>query len=315
MSPLTFDGDVIIVTGAGGGMGRAHALELARRGARVVVNDLGGSPFGAGADPALAHAVVDEIRSTGGQAVANTESVATEAGGESLTRMAIETWGRLDAVVSNAGITQATPFEQTTTDEFDALVGVKLRGTFFVLRPAFAAMKEGRGGRIVAVTSLAGLLGSSQRASYAAANAGVIGLIRSIALEGAPHNIKANLLNPGAVGTRMTTALAERQGDASSSTPRSPHVERLLAPERVSPMVAALVHPTCRCTSEILNAWAGVYGRSNVMINDGWNGGVSATAEDVVDHWHAVTSLATAADPIPDAYGYSAALFERLFGT
>ena len=160
MSTLSFDGDVIVVTGAGGGMGRCHALELASRGARVVVNDLGGHPFGGGSDPGLAEAVVDEIRAAGGEAVANTESVSTPEGAASLTEQAMDEWGRLDAVVANAAILRDKPFDEMTIEDFDDVIDVNLRGVMRVLHPAFKAMKAGGGGRIVTVTSSSGMLGA-----------------------------------------------------------------------------------------------------------------------------------------------------------
>ena len=186
MSTLSFDGDVIVVTGAGGGMGRCHALELARRGARVVVNDLGGHPFGGGSDPGLAEAVVEEIRAAGGEAVANSESVSTPDGAASLTEQALTQWGRLDAVVANAAILRDKPFDEMTLQDFDDVIDVNLRGTMRVLHPAFKAMKAGGGGRIVTVTSSSGMLGAHAQANYSAAKAALIGLTRTLALEGAP---------------------------------------------------------------------------------------------------------------------------------
>ena len=187
MSKLSFDGDVIVVTGAGGGLGRCHALELARRGARVVVNDLGGHPFGGGSDPGLAEAVVDEIRADGGEAVANTASVSTPEGAASLTEQAMTQWGRLDAVVANAAILRDKPFDEMTLQDFDDVIDVNLRGVIRVLHPAFKAMKAGGGGRIVTTTSSSGMLGAYAQANYGAAKSGLLGLTRAIALKGAPH--------------------------------------------------------------------------------------------------------------------------------
>jgi NAD(P)-dependent dehydrogenase (short-subunit alcohol dehydrogenase family) len=314
---LEFDGDVIVVTGAGGGMGRAHALELAGRGARVVVNDLGGSPFGGGADPQLAESVAEEIRAFGGEAVANTQSVGTEEGGASLTDTAMKEWGRVDAVVSNAGISVDNAFEDMSTAEFDLLLDVKLRGARFVIQPAYKVMKAAGRGRIVAITSMAGLLGTHRKTNYAAANAGLIGLIRTIALEGAPHGIKANLLNPGSLGTRMTAALIEGTADQPKSFDDlvlPPHVVDKLTPERVSPMVTVLVHESCPCTSQILNAYAGIYGRATITMNRGWVSEDDATAEDLVANWDEITDQSTAEDPVPDSHLYSVTTFQRVFG-
>src|SRR5688572_13090946 len=168
MSTLNFDGDVVIVTGAGGGMGRCHAIELARRGARVVVNDLGGHPFGGGKDTSLAESVVEEIRAEGGEAIANTASVSDVDGAASLTEQAMKEWGRLDAVVANAAIVRDTPFDEMTMADFDDIIDVNLRGTMRVVQPAYKAMRAGGGGRIVTITSSSGMLGAHFQANYAA---------------------------------------------------------------------------------------------------------------------------------------------------
>jgi NAD(P)-dependent dehydrogenase (short-subunit alcohol dehydrogenase family) len=306
---LEFDGDVIIVTGAGGGMGRVHALDLARRGARVVVNDLGGSPFGGSEDPSLAEAVVEEIRAFGGEAIPNTRSVADPEGAASLTQTAMQQWGRLDAVVSNAAIAQNTPFDEMTLAEVDAVLDVNLRGSIAVLHPAYKAMKAGGGGRIVAVTSTAGLLGAYGMTGYAASKTGLLGLVRTLALEGAAHGIRANLIAPGASGTRMSEALAAQRaqrGDLPAVVDKLPdEMFRRLAPEVITPMVVALAHRSCPFTAQIMWAWAGAYGRASVMLNRGWSSGGGATAEDVIAHWGEICSLATAEDAEPDVTAYA----------
>src|SRR5215469_10333976 len=185
---LRFDGEVAVVTGAGRGMGRTHALELARRGAKVVVNDIHGAPE-----------IVEEIRAAGGEAVPDDHSVATPEGGRAIIEAALSTWGRLDSVVTNATIYLTVPFDEMTLADFDAVLDVKLRAAFFVCHPACLHMKQAGGGRLVGVTSGAGLQGMATQANYAAANSGLIGLFRTIALEGEQYGIKANLLNPGAL--------------------------------------------------------------------------------------------------------------------
>jgi NAD(P)-dependent dehydrogenase (short-subunit alcohol dehydrogenase family) len=321
MSTLSFDGDVVIVTGAGGGMGRCHALELARRGARVVVNDLGGHPFGGGSDPRLAEAVVEEIRASGGEAIANTESVATPNGGASLTEVAMDEWGRLDAVVSNAAIVRDIPFDEMTLRDFDDVVDVNLRGAVNVLQPAFRAMRAGGGGRIVAVTSTSGLLGAYGEVNYGAAKAGLVGVVRTIAIEGAPHNIKANLVAPGALGTRMHLAVVEASGydadrEGGDDLVLSTKVSERMTPERVSPMIVVLTHRSCSSTAQIFCAWAGQYARASVMINRGWvDYGQLATAEDLVSHWDEIVDPTTAEEPEPtDAFAFAARNFATLFG-
>jgi NAD(P)-dependent dehydrogenase (short-subunit alcohol dehydrogenase family) len=287
-------------------MGREHAVELARRGARVVVNDLGGHPFGGGSDPSLAEAVVEEIRAEGGEAVANTASVADAEGAASLTDQALKEWGQLDAVVANAAILRDKPFDEMTLQDFDDVIDVNLRGTMRVFHTAYKAMKAGGGGRLLAVTSSAGMLGAHAEANYAAAKSGLLGLTRSVALEGAAHGIKANLLAPGALGTRMHTAMVESEGfhaDADADLVRNQQAAAFLRPERVSPMVTVLTHSTCPVTGHVLCAWGGYFGRFGVTANRGWadyRGG--ATAEDIVAHWDQVVDELSAHDAGLDAF-------------
>lgn len=306
MSTLNFDGDVIVVTGAGGGMGRCHALELAGRGARVVVNDLGGHPFGGGSDPGLAETVAREIRDAGGEAVANTASVATPDGAASLTEQAMDEWGRLDAVVANAAILRDKPFDEMTIDDFDAVIDVNLRGVMRVLHPAFTAMKAGGGGRLVAVSSSSGMLGAHAQANYAAAKAGLLGFTRTLALEGEAHGIKANVLAPGALGTRMHLAMVEEatfHAGEDATLVRNEAAAAFLKPERVSPMVTVLTHPSCPVTGQVLCAWGGWYGRFGVTLNKGWAGpGGTATADDLFAHWDAVVDEGSARDAGLDAF-------------
>ncbi|ONH23633.1 SDR family NAD(P)-dependent oxidoreductase, partial [Pseudofrankia asymbiotica] len=287
-------------------MGRCHALELARRGARVVVNDLGGHPFGGGSDPGLAESVVAEIKAAGGEAVANTASVATADGARSLTEQAMDEWGRLDAVVANHAILRDKPFDEMTLDDFDDVIDVNLRGVMRVFHPAFKVMKSGGGGRIVAITSSAGMLGAHAQANYAAAKSGLLGLTRSIALEGAPHNIKANIVAPGALGTRMHLAMVESatyHASADADLVRNAKVAASLKPERVSPIIAVLTHSTCPVTGEVLCSWGGWYGRFGITRNAGWSGGAElATAEEIVDHWGKVVDQSSARDAGLDAF-------------
>jgi NAD(P)-dependent dehydrogenase (short-subunit alcohol dehydrogenase family) len=306
MSTLSFDGDVIVVTGAGGGMGRCHALELASRGARVVVNDLGGHPFGGGSDPGLAEQVVAEIQAAGGEAVANTASVSSVDGAASLTEQAMDEWGRLDAVVANAAILRDKPFDEMTVEDFDDVIDVNLRGVMRVFHPAFKAMKGAAGGRLVAVTSSSGMLGALAQANYGAAKSGLLGLTRAIALEGEAHGIKANLLAPGALGTRMHLAMVESatyHADASADLVQNEQAAELLKPERVSPMVTLLTHPTCPVTGQVLCSWGGWYGRFGITLNRGWaSRGATATAEELLANWDRVVDEASARDAGLDSF-------------
>jgi NAD(P)-dependent dehydrogenase (short-subunit alcohol dehydrogenase family) len=244
MSELRFDGEVALVTGAGRGIGRGHALELARRGARVVVNDVGGAADGtaaAGNDPA--QSVVDEITAAGGDAVASHDDVATPAGGAALVHQAVGVFGRLDVVVNNAGILRDKSFGHLTPELVDPVIDVHLRGAFHVLVPAWNQMKQRGYGRIVNTTSGSGLFGNYGQANYGAAKAALVGLTRVLAVEGRKIGIKVNAVAPAAA-TRMNEHLL---GDRAS----------LLPPESIAPVVAFLAHRECQLSGQILSAGGG----------------------------------------------------------
>ncbi|MFC9839458.1 SDR family NAD(P)-dependent oxidoreductase [Rhodococcus sp. NPDC127530] len=243
MSSLHFDERVAIVTGAGNGLGRSHALELARRGARVVVNDLGGSLHGDGQSTDAAQAVVDEIAALGGTAVANRDSVATEAGGRAIVQTALDEFGRLDVLVNNAGILRDRAFHKMDGPMIDAVIDVHLKGTLFVTQPAFRAMREAGYGRIVNTSSASGLFGNFGQANYGAAKAGIAGLTRVLALEGAAYGIAANAIAPIAA-TRMTAGLL---GDLTAR----------VTPEGVSPVVAFLAHEDCPVSGAVYSVAGG----------------------------------------------------------
>ncbi|MFC9363724.1 SDR family NAD(P)-dependent oxidoreductase, partial [Rhodococcus sp. NPDC057014] len=243
MSSLHFDERVAIVTGAGNGLGRSHALELARRGARVVVNDLGGSLHGDGQSTDAAQAVLDEITAFGGTAVANRDSVATEEGGRAIVQTALDEFGRLDVLVNNAGILRDKAFHKMDGSMIDAVIDVHLKGALFVSQPAFRAMREAGYGRIVNTSSASGLFGNFGQANYGAAKAGIAGLTRVLALEGAAYGITANAIAPIAA-TRMTAGLL---GDLAS------HV----TPEGVSPVVAFLAHEDCPVSGAVYSVAGG----------------------------------------------------------
>ncbi len=249
MSSLHFDERVAIVTGAGNGLGRSHALELARRGARVVVNDLGGSLHGDGQSTDAAQAVVDEITAFGGTAVANRDSVATEEGGRAIVQTALDEFGRLDVLVNNAGILRDKAFHKMDGAMIDAVIDVHLKGTLFVTQPAFRAMREAGYGRIVNTSSASGLFGNFGQANYGAAKAGIAGLTRVLALEGAAYGIVANAIAPIAA-TRMTAGLL---GDLTA------HV----TPEGVSPVVAFLAHEDCPVSGAVYSVAAAGLQRSS----------------------------------------------------
>jgi len=286
MTDIRFDGQVAIVTGAGNGLGRAHALLLAARGAEVVVNDLGGSVVGEGSDAGPAEAVAQEIRAAGGEAVPDGHSVATADGGEALVRAALDTYGRLDVVVNNAGIIRDAPFAEQTDDLLDPVLAVHLKGAFHVTRPAWIAMREQGYGRIVLTTSATGLLGTEDKSNYSAAKAGIVGLTRTLALEGAAHGIKANAVAPSAA-TRM---LAGSMPDEAATRQMTPDEAAMMAaiterldPALVSPVVAFLAHESCPVNGEVYTAGAGGVARYFTARTRGWFH-PQLSVEDVRDH-------------------------------
>jgi NAD(P)-dependent dehydrogenase (short-subunit alcohol dehydrogenase family) len=243
MSELRFDDRVAVVTGAGRGLGRSYALLLASRGARVVVNDTGGSLTGDGVDAVPADEVVREIKAAGGEAVASTDSVATPVGGKAIIDAAVDHYGRIDILVHNAGTVRRAPLTEMSYEDFDALLDVHLRGAFHLVRPAFPLMQAARYGRIVLTSSIGGLYGNHGVANYAVAKAGIIGLSNVVALEGAADNVICNVIVPSAV-TRMAEGL-----DISAYPP--------MCPDQVAPVVGWLSHELCSITGEMLIAIAG----------------------------------------------------------
>ena len=258
MTEVGFDGQVALVTGAGGGLGRAHALLLASRGARVVVNDLGGDPDGTGANSSPADQVVKEILGGGGEAVANYDSVATPEGGEAIIQTALDAFGTVDIVINNAGILRDKSFAKIAPADFDILIDVHLRGAFHVSQPAFRVMKDKGFGRFVHTTSASGLFGNFGQGNYAAAKTGLIGLSNVLAIEGAKYNITSNVIAPIA-----KSRLTENLGPVSEA----------LAPELVSPLVTYLVSPQCSITHEIFSVGGGRVARVFLGECQGWFAG------------------------------------------
>lgn len=269
--PITFDNRVAIVTGAGGGLGRTYAIELARRGARVVVNDLGGAVDGSGGSESAADRVVEEIRSAAGEAIPSYDSVATPEGGEAITQTALEAFGTVDIVVNNAGILRDKSFAKMEASEVEAVLDVHLKGAFYVSMPAFRVMKENGYGRFVFTSSGSGLFGNFGQANYGAAKAGLAGLSSVLAIEGKKYNILSNAIAPIAF-TRMTEDLLGAFADA-------------VAPERVTPMVVYLCSEANQHTHEIFTAGGGRYGRVFIGTNTGWFAGQGdpPSVEDIAD--------------------------------
>ena len=243
MSAVRFDGRVAIITGAGGGLGRCHAIELARRGAHVLVNDLGGAVDGSGSSMTAADRVVDEITALGGTAAANHDTVATPQGGLAIVQAAIDAFGRVDVLVNNAGILRDKAFHKMDDAMIAAVIDVHLKGALYVSQPAYRRMREQGYGRIVNTSSASGLFGNFGQANYGAAKAGLAGLTRVLALEGENHGIKVNAIAPIAA-TRMTEDIL---GSLSAK----------VSPETVSPLVAYLAHQDCAVNGHVYSVAGG----------------------------------------------------------
>jgi NAD(P)-dependent dehydrogenase (short-subunit alcohol dehydrogenase family) len=278
----SFDGQVAIVTGAGGGLGRAHALELASRGAKVVVNDLGGSMDGTGGSSDAANAVVEEIRAAGGEAIANGGSVADRAGAASMVADAVKEWGRVDILINNAGILRDKSFAKMELDDFELVLNVHLIGSVNVTKAVWPIMREQNYGRIVMTTSPSGLYGNFGQANYGAAKLGLVGFMNTLKIEGAKNNVHTNTIAPVAA-TRMTVDLIPEEAQAN------------LGPELVTPAVVYL------CTEDapngvIIQAQGGQYSIACVVENEGVNLGPNASVEDIGENFGRITDL-TGAKP------------------
>jgi len=275
MADLGYDGKVAIITGAGGGLGRQHALLLAKRGALVVVNDLGGNIDGTGGDASAAQRVVDEIKAAGGEAVSDHNSVATPEGGAAIVKTAIDSFGRVDIVVNNAGILRDKSFHNMSPDLMNPVFDVHLKGAFHVTQPAWVLMREQGYGRIVSTSSAAGIFGNFGQTNYGAAKLGLVGFTRVLAVEGAKYNIKANAIAPLAL-TRMTEDLMGALADK-------------LDPSQVSPIVAWLAHEDCPVSGQVYSVGGGrianvFFGETKGYTKPGHG------LEDVRDNWDAIMS-------------------------
>ena len=284
MSNVNFENRTVIVTGAGNGLGKAYALELGSRGAKVVVNDLGGSVDGSGSASSPADDVVNEIIKNGGEAIANYDSVATKEGGESIVQSALDNFGTVDAVINNAGILRDKSFANMSEDELSLILDVHLKGTFFVSQPAFKVMKENNYGRIVNVASPSGLFGNFGQSNYGAAKMGIVGLTNVLSIEGAKYNIKVNVIAPTAY-TRMTEALLPED------------VGKLFSAELVTPMVVYLASEACEPTHEIFGVAAGRFARIGILTHNGYVN-TSATAEDISENIEEIRTIKDGTYPL-----------------
>lgn len=290
MSEIRFDDRVAVITGAGGGLGKTYALDFAKRGGKVVVNDLGGAADGSGGGSSMADQTVKEIEEAGGTAVANYDSVATPEGGEAIIQTALDNFGQVDIVVNNAGILRDKSFAKLTPDELEIVLDVHLKGAFYVSQPAFRAMKEKNYGRFVFTASAAGLLGNFGQTNYGAAKMGLVGLSNVLAVEGKKNNILSNVIAPIA-RTRLTEEL---MGELA----------KLIDPEQVTPLVTYLCSEACETTHSIYSVGGGKFSRMFIGVAEGWFAGQGSapTAEDIQANWGAIDS--DAGYVIPDSIGH-----------
>ncbi len=283
---IRFDGKVAIVTGAGAGLGRIYALELAKRGAKLVINDLGGSRDGAGGSQAAADTVVEEIKALGGEAVASYDSVATPEGGAAIVQKAVESFGRVDIVINNAGILRDRTLAKMEPSEWAAIRSVHLDGAFNVTKPAFIKMREQGYGRIIVTTSAAGLYGNFGQTNYSAAKMGLAGLMNTLKLEGEKYNIKINAVAPVAA-TRLTEDVLP------------PDLFEKLKPEYVAPLVLYLCADSCSETGMIFNAGIGCYNRAAMVTGPGaivGDGVTPPTPEQIQQNWDAINDMTAASE-------------------
>ncbi|HEY3697549.1 SDR family NAD(P)-dependent oxidoreductase [Phenylobacterium sp.] len=300
MADIRFDDKVVIVTGAGSGLGRQHALEFARRGAKVVVNDLGGAVDGSGGGSEAARAVVDEIRAAGGQAIANGSSVTDDAGVARMVADAMAEWGRIDVLVANAGILRDKSFAKMEIADFDIVVDVHLMGTVKPVKAVWEIMRQQNYGRIVVTTSATGLYGNFGQSNYGAAKLGVVGLMKSLNLEGQKNNIHLNAICPVAA-TRMTEGILP------------PEMLTRLSPEYVTPGVVFLASEEAPAGA-VLVAGGGVFSVARVYETEGvylGDGGLSG--EEVRDNWAAISDPANQ-HPYGNAGEQVAKIFRKLQG-
>ncbi len=282
MNPIRFDNRVAVITGAGGGLGRSHALALAQRGAKVLVNDLGGSVNGVGGDDAAANRVVAEIVAAGGQAVANHDSVSSPEGAHALVRQALDTWGRVDVLINNAGILRDKSLVKMAPADFASVVSVHLLGSAYCSQAVLNPMQAQGYGRIIMTTSAAGLYGNFGQTNYGAAKLGLVGLMHALKLEGQRYGITCNTIAPVAL-TRMTEGLPATSllGEAS--------------PERVSAAVTWLASEACSLSGEVIAAGAGYFARVQIMESQGVHLPLNQISpEAVAAHWEAMADMSQA---------------------
>ncbi len=302
---IRFDGRVAIITGAGNGLGKDYALELAKRGAKVVVNDLGGSGAGIGASRSAADLVVEEIRDSGGEAIANYDSIATREGGGKVVQDALEAFGTVDICINNAGFLRNNRFEDITDEELDAILGVHLKGAFYVSQPAFHAMRKNNYGRFIFTGSASAMFGHAWQANYAAAKGGLMGLSHIVAIEGSAYGITSNLLMPTAqsrLANQMTEGFMEipefvksmSEADYAAST------DRVTVPFN-TPLVLYLVSEACTATHGLYSSNSGRYARVRICAAEGWvapMGSTPPSPEDIAANFDRISNGAVYHEPM-----------------
>ena len=277
---ISFEDKVVIITGAGGGLGRSHALEFAKRGAKVVVNDLGGEVDGSGGSSEAANNVVKEITDAGGTAIPNGSSVIDDKGVKNMIDQTMDEFGRIDILINNAGILRDKSFSKMEIEDFTIVTDIHLMGSVKPTKMVWEIMKEQNYGRILVTTSSTGLYGNFGQSNYGAAKLGVVGFVNTLKIEGQKYNINCNVLCPVAY-TRMTANLMP------------PEAEELLTPSSVTPAVIYLSSENGP-TGTILCAGAGVYSEAKIMESDGENLGLNATAEDLEKNWDKISDFSNA---------------------
>ena len=299
---IDFTGQVAIVTGAGRGLGRLYALELARRGAAVVVNDLGGTMGGEGSDASVADEVVAEITGAGGAAVASHDSVDNPEGGEAIVATAVDRFGRLDAVISNAGIFSSIPFDEMSPTQWRRMLSVHLDGGFYLSQPAYRVMKEQKYGRFVFISSSAGMFGQPLEAHYAAAKAGLVGLTNVIAIEGAEHGILANSVLPFGFSRMVTETLGDPKALEETG------FLKVIDPDLVVPIAVFLASRACEFSHQNYSACAGRFARVFIGLGKGWlaEPDSNPTADDIA----ARLSEVSATEP----FTVPGSIFDEVFG-
>ncbi|HET8710608.1 MAG TPA: SDR family NAD(P)-dependent oxidoreductase [Spongiibacteraceae bacterium] len=294
MSQISFKDRVAIITGAGGGLGRTYALDIARRGGAVVVNDLGGSVQGPGDSSDMADRVVAEIKAAGGRAIANYDSVASSDGAQRIVDSALKAFGRIDALINNAGNMRVNNFENYSDDDLVSILSVHLVGTFNVTKAAWSHMKAQGYGRVVFTASSAGMYGNEMYACYGAAKAGITGLMNVLAHEGKPHGILCNVLMPNAL-SRMTDMVEAELAKAGNKIPVDANafmaaVKNSMDPNFTTGLAVYLASDACTSTHAIYSSCAGRMARVFIGATEGWHGSMEtpATAEDIAKHFDVI---------------------------